>query len=818
MLIFSTMELPDNLKKRFYNALLDAYRSRTELKRMVDFELKENLRSIAGEGTLKEVVYELIDSFDEKGQLEKLLEGAYKDRPEHQDLKSIYQEFLLSQPDSIISLEENNKPQSIVEENSDENQNNSNLISILTNFYENLFLRLTREILLEKYPPRKDNIPTIVEFIEQLNQAKDVDEYDKTKIQQLPESITDEKNTKLSASVLKENSTNKNEEYQKPECANFKKIDNPYSRYAKGSIVEDKRMFYGRDEFIDNLISSICNSPSAKNFVIYGQKNIGKSSILYHLEQKLKPQIIPVRFSMRGMDNLSDATFLYIIIYEIFKAFHKLAEQGYPSLTVQFPDVKKMQYNPQITFEDYMYDLSKKLRKIHEYRNAKLMLLIDDFSYIYGQIQKGFISENFMQFWKALLENKNKYFGTVLVVQGYMPKFINSFPNEFSMMDPRRISYLEENYARNLIVNPILTEKGESRYQEKAVNKLIELTAGIPYYIQIFCNRLVDYMNREKIMYVTNTDIERVKEELITGHNSLESAAFDNLISAGDENTDDISKEDIEAVLRDIAKKTKQKDYCDRSSITTKTLIPVDEILKDLETREVIKNQGNSYKIKVGLFKEWLSAHLIKIDSNNSFEESIVLITSSYNKRANVIGTGFAFYREENITYLLTCAHVVEDMGGENNVLVNDFPAEIITKGDIRGFDLAVLRVAELNHIPLLKLTILSPQTEKDLNIKICGNYLYSEEKKILRETVEGIIETSQKTVVIQSTEKATVWKLQIQKGRLRGGYSGAPVVDSETSLVLGITTNMENSGERGTAISIEALRKIWPEIPLEDI
>jgi len=200
-------------------------------------------------------------------------------------------------------------------------------------------------------------------------------------------------------------------------------------------------------------------------------------------------------------------------------------------------------------------------------------------------------------------------------------------------------------------------------------------------------------------------------------------------------------------------------------------------------------------------------------------EESIVLITSYYDKKANVIGTGFAFHREEDITYLLTSAHVVEDMGGKNNVLVDNIPAEIVAIGDIRGFDLAVLRVKRLDHIPLLKLTILSPETEKDLNIKICGNYLYAEEKKILRETVEGIIETSKKIKVIQFAEKVTFWKLQIQQGRLKKGYSGAPVVDSETGLVLGVTTNMEGKNEeQGTAISIEALRKIWPEIPLENI
>ena len=46
----------------------------------------------------------------------------------------------------------------------------------------------------------------------------------------------------------------------------------------------------------------------------------------------------------------------------------------------------------------------------------------------------------------------------------------------------------------------------------------------------------------------------------------------------------------------------------------------------------------------------------------SNLEESIVLITSASDnsRKADVIGTGFAFYREDNYTYLLTYAHVVE--------------------------------------------------------------------------------------------------------------------------------------------------------------
>ena len=53
----------------------------------------------------------------------------------------------------------------------------------------------------------------------------------------------------------------------------------------------------------------------------------------------------------------------------------------------------------------------------------------------------------------------------------------------------------------------------------------------------------------------------------------------------------------------------------------------------------------------------------------------------------------------------------------------------------------------------------------------------------------------------------------------MEGGYSGAPVVDLKTGFVVGVTTHMEGQNEErgkvGRAISIEALEKIWSDIPL---
>jgi tetratricopeptide (TPR) repeat protein len=391
----------------------------------------------------------------------------------------------------------------------------------------------------------------------------------------------------------------------------FEEIKNPYATYAQGSTVEDKNMFYGRNQLINVLLSSIRNASSAKSLVIYGQKRAGKSSVLYHLKQQLEFPIIPVSFSIGDIigNDFSVGTFLYRIIQCIEDAFEDLNDRGYPTVEIQRPTLEQLQQNSQLQFQDYMTNLRRSLKRIDAYKEAKIMLLIDEFSYIYGEIIRGRIQDTFMKSWKALLEKR--YFGAVLVGQDTMPQFIANFPNEFQVAESQRISYLAEDDARCLIINPILIpDTNESRYKGDAVNLLLRLTAGSPYYIQIFCNRLVEYMNRKKAIYVTDADIETVKEDLISGHNSLDDSVFDNLISAGDSSIDDIGKEDALAVLRDIANGARIQSHCDRSAINCHTSKPIDKILDNFVVREVIEKQGTSlYRIKVGLFKEWLLAH-----------------------------------------------------------------------------------------------------------------------------------------------------------------------------------------------------------------
>lgn len=400
----------------------------------------------------------------------------------------------------------------------------------------------------------------------------------------------------------------------------FEEIENPYAPYAEGGIVGEPTMFYGRDELIANVAKTLETSRTqSKCVVIYGQKRAGKSSILYHLKARLKAKddllVLDIGNIGAILDEHSRISFLYQILWMILKelrdAIEEKVTEGRNPLDISFPTDLEFYLHPSplVFFKDIFERFRRATTRISGWQGMRVILLIDEFSYVYGYIMKGLIPETFMKNWKALLQDN--FFNAVLVGQDVMPKFKQRFPNELGTTQDERVTYLRREDAFRLIDEPIRIggRPGESRYRERAIERILELTAGSPFYIQILCSRLVEYMNRKKASLVTEADVEQVKDELIRGVNALGKDKFDNLINSGDSSPNAISDEDVLKVLISIAENSRTGP-CSRSNIVCETHTPVDEILEDLVRRDVVERErGQYYSIRVGLFREWLLAH-----------------------------------------------------------------------------------------------------------------------------------------------------------------------------------------------------------------
>jgi hypothetical protein len=196
---------------------------------------------------------------------------------------------------------------------------------------------------------------------------------------------------------------------------------------------------------------------------------------------------------------------------------------------------------------------------------------------------------------------------------------------------------------------------------------------------------------------------------------------------------------------------------------------------------------------------------------SSELEKSVILITSSDLKRRD-FGTGFVIHRDEQAAYVLTCAHVVRDVGGSEQVRADGIPATVIALGEDDGFDLAVLRVEEPLNKPQLSLCV-SGETGK--RFILAGHYL--QDKAILSRQISGKLGQQIGLVSRGRKERTNAWDLEIDGNYyLQPGYSGSPVIDETSGDVLGIVSQREGKGERGLAISIEALAKISWEMPFD--
>lgn len=194
---------------------------------------------------------------------------------------------------------------------------------------------------------------------------------------------------------------------------------------------------------------------------------------------------------------------------------------------------------------------------------------------------------------------------------------------------------------------------------------------------------------------------------------------------------------------------------------------------------------------------------------NHSLWDACVLITSNHSDNRR-FGTGFIVGHVEQKSYIVTCAHVISDVG-EDSVEVEGRPAKIVCCGAGDGLDLAVIMTNEFVGKSIIKLAVCGGIG----NPFFTAGFRKYDQHRIIA-SLEGRILEQVGLQTKTRSERVGAWILAIDHGkRLDEGQSGSPVIDRETNFCLGVIAYKEGSGQTGLAISIEELEKIWTEMPI---
>lgn len=194
-----------------------------------------------------------------------------------------------------------------------------------------------------------------------------------------------------------------------------------------------------------------------------------------------------------------------------------------------------------------------------------------------------------------------------------------------------------------------------------------------------------------------------------------------------------------------------------------------------------------------------------------SAQSSVFLITSRSPKNKH-FGTGFLIYKEGGVSWFLTCAHVVEDVGGEAAVQVGDIPAEIVAipEESGKGPDLAVLKVQKD-----FSEAVLTPAGAGKSGMPVDIPGFQSFNKEFLLRPLSGRLGRELAVTARNTFERVDAWDLVIDgEYPIRKGYSGSPVIDGQSGKVAGVASHSLDSGEKGVAVSIGALPGLWPDMP----
>lgn len=388
----------------------------------------------------------------------------------------------------------------------------------------------------------------------------------------------------------------------------FKEIVNKYKGPSGGAEMEGTDdMFYGRDNILSELERLIHGSWNSQ-IAIYGQKRSGKSSLINVLISKLKtqPNFACVKCSLQSFkDTCTSNGEQSLAKWLLGKLAEEIGRQN-KHLRPYLGAKDHMQFfnasdDPFEAFEKFLLHI----RNISDLKNLHIVVIIDEFTYLYQSIKDGKTDNNFMRRWKALVETPGIRLQSVVIAQDTLPLFMKESyaANAFGIFNPMLLTYLSKEETRQLMTDPIK----ELKYHSGCEEIIYHYTSGSPLFTQIFCSRMVDHLNRKGSSYViTRQEIEEVLRSLCSGIERLEDKSFECLYVEPDGS--DYLPENNQAILKAIAVNTRAGGSCKPEAIESGlSLEQTVDILSNLCSRRVLSlDENGGYSINVQLYKRWL--------------------------------------------------------------------------------------------------------------------------------------------------------------------------------------------------------------------
>ena len=217
------------------------------------------------------------------------------------------------------------------------------------------------------------------------------------------------------------------------------------SPYIAGTPVKSASMFFGRQDIFDWVRENITHQYGENVLMLYGERRMGKTSVLYQLLQRPpSAQYLCLLFDLQLYGYISTENEL---LYELACAIVLRVQQA--GLTIESPRREVYGANPYTAFLGLCEALE------HTLYDGAVMVLMDEFGVLLTKVREGIFARTLFDFLRGVIQRTSRL--TFLFTGAYevrrMQKDFSSIL--FNMAKVHKISYLTESEATDLIEKPV---------------------------------------------------------------------------------------------------------------------------------------------------------------------------------------------------------------------------------------------------------------------------------------------------------------------------------------------------------------------------
>jgi MFS family permease len=342
-----------------------------------------------------------------------------------------------------------------------------------------------------------------------------------------------------------------------------------HSPYITGLPLQtNQELFVGRED-ISAKIENFLRSSNTPPLLLYGQRRMGKTSLLYNIGRLLPSTIIPLFVPCQGViaktQNTSD--FFFQFAKQMINSAKQQRDLSLPKLTKQ-----DLQQNPIMRFSEWLEEI--------EQDSYTLLLMLDEFVELEKAFEEQRLEKTQILGWlRDQIEHHQSL--KILFSGSYYFKELESYWSNYLInVKTIHISYLQESEARQLITNPI--PNFNLHYTEQACQHILTLTNCHPALVQLMCDQIIQLKNQQAVsqrQLVEITDVE---------------ASVPNVLEAGKFFFNEILNNQIgenERKILSILASDGELDCPDEKSISL------------LLQRELIEKVGSGYRFQVELIR-----------------------------------------------------------------------------------------------------------------------------------------------------------------------------------------------------------------------